>query len=79
MQRHEDVVLGREVVVERRLGEAQPFGDLPQRGAVEALLDEQVEGHIEDALPGRARLWRLIGGGLGLPRVRVAGGTAGPS
>ena len=64
VQRHEDVVLGREVVVERRLGDAQLLGDLAQAGAVEALLGEEVEGHIEDALAGG---W-AVGGG----RARVS-------
>ena len=52
MQRHEDVVLRLEVVVEGRLGDAQLLGDLPQAGAVETLLDEEVQSDIEDALPG---------------------------
>jgi hypothetical protein len=52
VQRHEDVLFGFEVVVEGRLGDAQLLGDLPQAGAVVALLGEEVESHIEDALAG---------------------------
>ena len=77
VQRQQDVVLGGEVVVEGRLGDAQLLGDLPQARAVEALLGEEVEGRIEDALPGVDR------GGLGrlqvqvLERRRVRSGSSG--
>ena len=52
VQRQQDVVLRLEVVIESRLGDAQLLGDLAQAGAVEALLYEEVEGRIEDALAG---------------------------
>ena len=65
MERHEDVLFGFEVVVEGRLGDAQLFGDLPQAGAVVALVEEEVEGRIEDALAGGA-LRRVGWLGLGL-------------
>jgi hypothetical protein len=39
----EDVFLGLEVVVERRLRDVQPFGDLPQRRLLVALLGEEFE------------------------------------
>jgi len=55
MQRHEDVLFGLEVVVERGLGDAEAVGDLAQAGAVVALVDEQVEGDVEDAIPGGRR------------------------
>ena len=74
VERHEDVVLGLEVVVEGRLGDAQLLGDLPQAGAVEALLDEEVERHIEDALAGV--LGGRGGGSGGVGRWR-AGWVAG--
>ena len=79
--------LDAEVVVERRLGEAELLGYLPQRGAVEALLNEQVEGHVQDALAGRARLGRLAAGlasrasgsrcGGGPGRAVLSGGGSG--
>ena len=68
MQRQQDVVLRLEVVVEGRLGDAQLLGDLPQAGAVEALLGEEVESHIEDALP-------RVGVGDGGLAVAGAGGV----
>ena len=61
VERHEDVFLAGEVVVERGLGEAEWFGDLPQRRLVVALLDEQVEGDIEDPLPGGLGLRSVLG------------------
>jgi hypothetical protein len=48
-ERAEDVVLGLVVVVEGRLAEPEPLGDLAQRRPVVALLDEEVEGDVEDA------------------------------
>ena len=48
----QDLVLAGEVVVERGLGDAEALGDLPQRGAVVALLDEELGRHVEDALAG---------------------------
>ena len=56
-QRDEDLVLAAEVVVERRLGDAEAVGDLAQRRAVVALLGEQLVGHRQDALAGVARSW----------------------
>ena len=53
VQRHQDVGLAGEVVVDRRFGEAEPVGDLPERRLVVALGAEQLEGDVEDALPGR--------------------------
>ena len=50
MQLQQDVLLALEVVVERGLGDAQPLGDLAQRGLVVALLVEQLERHVQDAL-----------------------------
>jgi ABC-type multidrug transport system fused ATPase/permease subunit len=52
VQRHQDVFLGGEVVLDRGLGEAERLGDLAQRRLVVALLDEQVQGHVEDLLAG---------------------------
>ena len=46
----EDVLLALEVVVERRLRDAEPLGDLAQRGLVVALLVEELEGDVEDPL-----------------------------
>ena len=55
VERHQDVGLAGEVVVDRRLGEAEPVGDLAERRLVVALRAEQLEGDVEDALPGRRR------------------------
>ena len=73
VQRQQDVVLRLEVVVERRLGDAEALGDLAQAGAVEALLGEEVESHIEDALAGVG----LYGGGRGDGAVAVVVFVAG--
>ena len=51
----EDVLLAREVVVERRLRDAEPVGDLAQRGLVVALVVEELERDVEDPLPRVAR------------------------
>ncbi len=51
VQRHQDVLFAGEVVVDGRLGEAQPLGDLTQRGALVALFGEELEGDVEDPLP----------------------------
>ena len=40
----DDLVLAREVVIQRGLGDAEPLRDLPQRGVVVALLGEELEG-----------------------------------
>jgi hypothetical protein len=64
VERHEDVVLGFEVVVERGLGDVQAFGYLAQAGAVEALLGEEFEGDIEDAVAGGGL--GVLGGGVGV-------------
>jgi hypothetical protein len=42
VQRQQDFFLGSEVVVDRRLGDAEPFRDLAHGGAVETLVGEQV-------------------------------------
>jgi hypothetical protein len=47
----EDVLFMLEVVVERRLRDPESVGDLAQRGLVVALIVEQLEGDVEDALP----------------------------
>ena len=69
VQRHEDVLFAGEVVVEGGLGDAQALGDLPQAGAVVALVGEEVERHIENAFAGRGGVvveGVLLGlGGLG--------------
>ena len=52
VQRDQDVLFGGEVVVDRGLGEAERLGYLAQRGLVVALLDEQVQGDVEDPLAG---------------------------
>ena len=44
-----------EVVVERRLRDAEPLGDLAQRRLVVALLGEQLERDVEDPLARRPR------------------------
>jgi hypothetical protein len=57
VQRQQDFFLGREVVVDRRLRDAEPFRDLAYGSAVEALVGEQVQGDVEDLLArGCARL-----------------------
>ena len=60
VERHQDVFLAGEVVIERRLGNPQLLGDLPERRLVEALLDEQVERHVEDALAGAQGLGGIL-------------------
>ena len=77
VQRQQDVVLGLEVVVERRLGDVEAFGDLPQAGAVEALLGEEVESHIEDALAGVGFRGGAGGGGLALWSPSSSPGSSG--
>jgi hypothetical protein len=47
----EDLLLGLEVVVERRLGHAEPVGDLAQGGLVVAALAEQLQRDRLDPLP----------------------------
>src|SRR5579875_37006 len=54
MELQEDVFLALEVVVERGLRDAEPLGDVAQRGLVVALLGEQLEGDVEDPLARRA-------------------------
>ncbi len=66
MELEQDVLLALEVVVERGLGRAEPLGDVAQRGLVVALLGEQLECDVEDALarggPGLAVVvWRGVG------------------
>jgi hypothetical protein len=50
----EDVFLALEVVVERGLRHFESIGDLPQRSLVVALLVEELERDVEDALPGQS-------------------------
>ena len=54
-QRGEHVFLRGEVVVERALCHAEALGDVADRGAGVSLLDEQVDGDVEDALAGVVR------------------------
>ena len=62
MELEEDVLLAREVVVEGCLCGTQPLGDLANRGVLVALLVEQLERDVENALAGRgAALLGLIG------------------
>ena len=63
VERHQNLVFAGEVVVDGRLREAEPLGDLAQRGLVEPLLDEQVEGDVEDAVAS-ARLADEFSAGL---------------
>ena len=77
VQRQEDVVLGHEVVVERRLGESQPLRDLPQRGPVEALLDER--SSATSRMRSRVEPRRLVRAGLCLPAPRTPPQPVGPS
>jgi hypothetical protein len=65
VQRHQDLVLGCEVVVERRLCRADALCDLPHAGAVESLIREEFQRHVEDALLG-------AGPGRGLVRGQGA-------
>jgi hypothetical protein len=51
-QRAQDVVLVREVGVERAAGEPGPGADVLHRAAEHAPLREHVPGRIQDALPG---------------------------
>ena len=48
----DEVVLAGEVAVERALREVDPPGDVADGGAVDALLDEEVDGGGFDAVPG---------------------------
>src|SRR6185312_10805842 len=50
----DDVLFGPEVVVQGGLGHAKPLRDLPQRGLLVALLREQLQRDLLDALPGAA-------------------------
>jgi len=52
-QLEEDLVLASEVVVQRRLPDADPLGDLPGGGRGEALADEQLRRGVEDLRAGR--------------------------
>src|SRR5690606_16030795 len=63
-----ELELAGEVLVEHRLGDARAFGDLVHRGRVIPLLDEHLEGDVEQlsppsvaGQPSRAgtRLWDL--------------------
>ena len=64
-----DVFLGLEVVVQRGLGDVEPFGDLSQRGLVVALLGEQFQGDRLDPLSGVVAGVRLAGLGHRVPRL----------
>lgn len=68
----QDLVLAAEVVVERRLGDVEPLGDVVERGAVIALLEEELYGRaqyrlallVAGAAPAFERQpWRLMAGG----------------
>ena len=48
----DEIVLAGEMAIERALGELDPPGDVPDGGAVDALLDEQVDRGGFDAVPG---------------------------
>jgi hypothetical protein len=50
----DDVLFGLEVVVQGGLGDAEPLGDLAQRGLLVPVLREQLEGHGLNPLPGVA-------------------------
>jgi hypothetical protein len=50
----DDVLFGVEVVVQRRLGQVEPFGDLAERGLVVPLVGEQVERDRLDPVTGAA-------------------------
>ena len=52
--REDDLVLGLELVVDRRLRDADGVGDHLQRRAAHAVLGEQVERGGDDAALGRA-------------------------
>jgi daunorubicin resistance ABC transporter ATP-binding subunit len=69
VQRDQDVLFGGEVVIDRGLGEAERRGDLAQRGLVVALLDEQVQGDVEDPLAGVTFVGVPAGAGQGPPAV----------
>ena len=47
-QRHVQVLLGVEVLVEHRFGDTGGLGDVVHRGAVEATAGEHLDGDIED-------------------------------
>lgn len=49
----EQLGLAREVVVDRALGHARPFGDLVDGGGGEALFGDEGDGRVVEALPGR--------------------------
>src|SRR5580693_6716869 len=68
----EDVLLALEVVVESGLGRAEPVGDLAQRGLVVALLVEQLQGDVKDALARRAA-WSAGTPRRGRPGSRLSG------
>lgn len=72
----QDLVLAAEVIVERGLGDVQPFGNVVQGGAVVALFEEQGDGRAQH------RLALLVAGAAagfeGQPgRLLVGGGRAG--
>src|SRR5690606_26506614 len=48
----QQLLLGGEVVVERRLGDLQPLGDLAQAGVGEPLLREELQRGLPDLRPG---------------------------
>jgi hypothetical protein len=48
----EDVFLAAVVVVERRAGDVEPFGDLAQGGSVPSAFAEDGQGDVVDALFG---------------------------
>ena len=66
----DDVVLGRELVVDGRLGHAEGVGDHLQRRAVDPVLPEQLEGGMMMRVCALLRrIDRKSSGGLGLGRA----------
>ena len=65
-ERAKDHVLAREVVVEGGFGHTDALGDLAQRRLVESLLDEEIEGGVEDVLSGVFHLVTSLRRGRGV-------------
>jgi len=79
VQLEEDVLLALEVVVERGLRHPETIGNLAQRCLVVALLVEQLERDVEDALPRQpppAPDRRFLSGRTGARRWRIWSGAA---
>jgi len=69
--REQQVILGAEVVVERRLGEAETLGDLPGRGRGKPVVGDQLQGGCNDARPGLVSLLYLAVEPVGFPSTHV--------